>query len=60
MLSVLTEILSHVSEEKEDKKAEGFQISPFYGSFSKDIMAVKGLRDGERKRSYAEYIFVKK
>jgi len=29
--------------EKEDKKALGFQISHFYGSFSNDIMAVKGL-----------------
>ena len=29
--------------EKEDRKAEGFQISHFYGSFSNDIMAVKGL-----------------
>ena len=30
-------------QEKEDKKAEGFKISHFYGSFSNDIMAVKGL-----------------
>jgi len=29
--------------EKEDKQAEGFQISHFYGSFSNDIMAVKWL-----------------
>ena len=29
--------------EKEDKKAEGFQISYFSGSYSNDIMAVKGL-----------------
>ena len=29
--------------EKEDKKGSGFQISHFYGSFSNDIMAVKGL-----------------
>ena len=29
--------------EKEDKKTEGFQISHFYGSFSSDVMAVKGL-----------------
>ena len=29
--------------EKEDKKADEFQISHFYGSFSNDIMAVKGL-----------------
>ena len=29
--------------EKKDKKAEGFQISPFYWPFSSDIMAVKGL-----------------
>ena len=31
--------------EKEDKKAYGFQISHFYGSLSKDIMAVKGLNE---------------
>ena len=30
--------------EKEDKKAQGFQIWQFYWSFSNDIMAVKGLR----------------
>ena len=30
--------------EKEDKKAYGSQISLFYGSFSDDIMAVKGLK----------------
>ena len=30
--------------EKEDKKAEGFQISLSYWSFTNDIMAVKGLR----------------
>ena len=29
--------------EKEVKKAEGFLILHFYGSFSSDIMAVKGL-----------------
>ena len=29
--------------EKEDKKAEGFQIWHFYWSFSNDILAVKGL-----------------
>ena len=29
--------------EKEDKKAYGFQISHFYGSFSDDITALKGL-----------------
>ena len=29
--------------EKDDKKAEGFQILHFYWSFSSDIMAVKGL-----------------
>ena len=28
---------------KEDEKAHGFQISHFYGLFSNDIMAVKGL-----------------
>ena len=31
--------------EKEDKKAYGSQISHFYGSFSNDIMAVKGLNE---------------
>ena len=30
--------------EKEDKKAEVFQISHIYGSFLNDFMAVKGLR----------------
>ena len=30
--------------EKDDKKAEGFQTSHFYGLFSKDIMAVKELK----------------
>ena len=30
--------------EKEDKNAEGFQISQFYRLFSSDIMAVKRLR----------------
>ena len=30
-------------KKKEDKNADGFQISHFYGSFSNDIMAVKGL-----------------
>ena len=29
--------------EKEDKKTYGFQISHFYGSFSNNLMAVKGL-----------------
>ena len=32
---------------KENKKAEGFQISHFYWSFSSDIMAVKGLTNTE-------------
>ena len=36
--------------EKEDKKTEGFQISHFYGSFSSDIMAVKGLTSTETVR----------
>ena len=31
--------------EKEDKKAEGFQILHCYWSFSSDILAVKGLID---------------
>ena len=30
--------------EKEDKKAEGFQISLSYWSFTNDVTAVKGLR----------------
>jgi len=29
--------------EEEDEKADGFQISHLYGSFSNDIMAVKRL-----------------
>ena len=29
--------------EREDKKAYGFQISHFYGSFRSDMMALKGL-----------------
>ena len=33
--------------EKEDKKAEMFQISHFYGSLSNDIMAVKGLMSSD-------------
>ena len=31
--------------ENEDKKAEGFQILQFCGSFSNDIMAAKGLSE---------------
>ena len=38
------EILSYASANKSDKKALGFEIWNFYGSFSNDIMAVKGLR----------------
>ena len=30
--------------EAEDKKAVGFQISPFHWSFSRDLVAVKGLK----------------
>ena len=30
--------------EKDDKKAEGFQILCFHWLFSSDIMAVKGLK----------------
>ena len=29
--------------EEEDKMTQGFQMLHFYGSFSSDIMAVKGL-----------------
>ena len=36
-------ILSQEGAEKEDKKAEGFQILHFYWLFLSDIMAVKGL-----------------
>ena len=37
--------------EKEDKKASGLQISHFYGSFSNDIMEVKGLsKSNERNK----------
>ena len=43
MLSVLMKILSHASAKKKTKKAYGFQISPFYWSFSSGIMAVKRL-----------------
>ena len=31
--------------QREDQKAEGFQISHFYGSFSNHTMAVKGLTE---------------
>ena len=44
VLSVLMRILSHANAKKKMKKAYGFQILHFYGSFSNDIMAVKGLR----------------
>ena len=39
--------------ERENTKAEGVQISHFYGSFSSDILAVKGLTKsaGERRIS---------
>ena len=38
------EILSHASaKKKRGKKAYGFHISHFRGSFSNDIMAVNGL-----------------
>ena len=39
------EILSHASAKKKrgEKKAYGFHISHFRGSFSNDIMAVNGL-----------------
>ena len=43
MLCVWMKILSHASAKKETKKAEGFQISRLYWSFSSDIKAVKGL-----------------
>ena len=36
-------ILSHANAKKKTKKAEGFQISHFYWSFSSDIMAAKEL-----------------
>ena len=35
-------IVSHDSAKREEQKAEGFQISHFYGSFSNHTMAVKG------------------
>ena len=35
--------------EKEDNKAERFQILHFHGSFSNNIMAVKGLMSADAK-----------
>ena len=43
----LMKIISRDSAKKEDKKASGFQIPHFYGSFSNDIMAMKGLTSTE-------------
>ena len=40
MLCVLMEILLYA---RAKKKTKGFQMSHIYGSFSSDIMAVKGL-----------------
>jgi len=42
VLCVLMKILNFYTQ-KEDKKAEEFEISQFYWSFSSDLMAVKGL-----------------
>ena len=60
MLYVLMKILSHASAKKADKKAEGFQILPFYGSFSSD-MAVNRLSLNMQKtwkgnKSYSDFI----
>ena len=45
MLCVLMEILSHASAKKKTKRLEGFIFCTFYGWFSNDVMAVKGLRE---------------
>ena len=39
----ITDLLSHASAKKKEKKTQGFQISHFYWSFSNDIVAVKWL-----------------
>ena len=41
MLRVMMTILSHAGAKK---RTEGVQILHFYGSFSNDIIAVKGLK----------------
>ena len=46
--------------EKEDRKAEEFQISHFYWSFSSDVMAVKGLiliQREDRNKKYTHLNF---
>ena len=53
MLSVLIKIFSHASAKNKKKKAEGFQISQFYWSFSSDNLAVKGLMRGDLARERA-------
>ena len=45
MLRVMMTILSHAGAKT---RTEGFQILHFYGSFSNDIIAVKGLKLWER------------
>ena len=42
--------------ETEDKKAEEFQISLFYWSFSHDIVAVKGLNNTNKCRFYGQLL----
>ena len=44
MLCISMKILSHASVKKTTKKADGFQILHFYGSFSSNLLAVKGLK----------------
>ena len=45
MLCALMKVLSHASVKKKTKKLKGFKFHAFYGSFSNDIMAVKGLKN---------------
>ena len=53
MLWVLMDILPHAGAKIQTKTAYGFQISHFYGSFSNDIMAVKGLKDAKFSLSFS-------
>ena len=46
MLCVLVKILSHASGKKKTKRLTDFKFCNFIGSFSGDIMAVKGLKWG--------------
>ena len=44
VLCILMEILSHASAKTKTKRLKVFNISHFYGSFSGDLMAVKGIK----------------